>query len=203
MLEDLRQTAKMLGKDHVSCREYAEHGRYDPSTFYRRFGSWNNALREAGLVVKKLMDIPEPELMRNLKCVWDSLGRQPRYNDMAKPFSDYDIRAYTNRYGSWNNALDAFAEFIERGGMKKEAKPKNRKRSRASRSVSKGMRFDIFKRDKYKCVICGRSPATEPQLTLHVDHIVPLSKGGETTLSNLQTLCSECNLGKGPKSMKN
>jgi 5-methylcytosine-specific restriction endonuclease McrA len=32
---------------------------------------------------------------------------------------------------------------------------------------------------------------------LHVDHVTPWSKGGETTLANLQTLCNKCNLGKG------
>ncbi len=31
---------------------------------------------------------------------------------------------------------------------------------------------------------------------LHVDHTVPWSKGGETVLGNLRTLCSDCNLGK-------
>ncbi|WP_343324290.1 HNH endonuclease signature motif containing protein [Streptococcus sp. Marseille-P8640] len=33
-------------------------------------------------------------------------------------------------------------------------------------------------------------------VVLHVDHIIPWSKGGETVLGNLQTLCSKCNLGK-------
>jgi 5-methylcytosine-specific restriction endonuclease McrA len=37
---------------------------------------------------------------------------------------------------------------------------------------------------------------TFPQRRLHIDHIVPWSKGGETALENLETLCSECNLGK-------
>ncbi|MGE4613767.1 MAG: HNH endonuclease signature motif containing protein, partial [Planctomycetota bacterium] len=40
----------------------------------------------------------------------------------------------------------------------------------------------------------GHSKRSVP---IHVDHIVPLSKGGETTLDNLQVLCIDCNLGKG------
>ena len=51
-------------------------------------------------------------------------------------------------------------------------------------------------RDNFKCRICGKSPATDPKITLHIDHIIPWSKGGETIFENLQTLCSECNLGK-------
>ncbi|HEX4614769.1 MAG TPA: HNH endonuclease signature motif containing protein [Stellaceae bacterium] len=44
--------------------------------------------------------------------------------------------------------------------------------------------------------MCGASPAKDPAVTLHVDHIVPWSKGGETVLSNLQTLCAPRNIGK-------
>ena len=66
------------------------------------------------------------------------------------------------------------------------------------REPSKSLRFDVFKRDGYKCVICGRSPVTH-SVDLHVDHIKPYSLGGETFLENLQTLCSDCNLGKSNK----
>ena len=57
------------------------------------------------------------------------------------------------------------------------------------------LRFQVFKRDHYQCKICGTSEKEGAKL--HVDHIIPISKGGETTLNNLQTLCESCNLGKG------
>ena len=44
--------------------------------------------------------------------------------------------------------------------------------------------------------LCGDSPAKNPDAVLHVDHILPWSKGGETVEENLQTLCSVCNIGK-------
>jgi 5-methylcytosine-specific restriction endonuclease McrA len=53
-----------------------------------------------------------------------------------------------------------------------------------------------MKRDNFSCRACGASPASEPGLTLHVDHIVAWSRGGETVDDNLQTLCEPCNLGK-------
>ena len=64
------------------------------------------------------------------------------------------------------------------------------------RDINLRLRFLVLKRDNFKCCICGRSPATTSNLELHVDHIQPYSKGGETVLENLQTLCSDCNLGK-------
>ena len=72
---------------------------------------------------------------------------------------------------------------------------KNRKST--SRTISDKLRYQVLKRDCFKCCACGASPAKEVGVELHVDHIIPWSKGGETTLDNLQTLCSHCNLGKG------
>ena len=69
-------------------------------------------------------------------------------------------------------------------------------KSRSSRRISDKLRYQVLKRDNFKCKLCGASPAKDPSIELHIDHIVPWSKGGETTIDNLQTLCSRCNLGK-------
>lgn len=47
----------------------------------------------------------------------------------------------------------------------------------------------------------GKSPSSDIGTKLHVDHIKPFSKGGKTVLENLQTLCFDCNLGKGNKKL--
>ena len=67
---------------------------------------------------------------------------------------------------------------------------------RNTRTISDKLRYQVLKRDNFKCCACGASPAKEPSVELHIDHIIPWSKGGETTLENLQTLCSKCNIGK-------
>ena len=67
---------------------------------------------------------------------------------------------------------------------------------KTTRAVSDRLKFIIMKRDNFKCQHCGRSPATDPTIILHVDHKTPYSKGGETIPENLQTLCSKCNIGK-------
>lgn len=63
--------------------------------------------------------------------------------------------------------------------------------------MSASLRYDVLKRDNYRCCICGAS--RNDGAKLHVDHITPVSKGGKTTMSNLQTLCEQCNLGKSNK----
>lgn len=62
-----------------------------------------------------------------------------------------------------------------------------------SRSLSKKIRFEVFKRDLFACQYCGRTP---PQVVLECDHINPVSKGGSNRQSNLITACFDCNRGK-------
>ena len=76
-------------------------------------------------------------------------------------------------------------------------KAKNKKLSRrANRDINLRLRFKVLQRDNFKCRICGISPAIDPTVILHVDHVFPWVKGGETEIENLQSLCSKCNLGK-------
>ena len=55
----------------------------------------------------------------------------------------------------------------------------------------------IMIRDDYTCQICGKYMPDE--VRLQIDHIIPVSKGGKTIPSNLQTLCSKCNGKKANK----
>lgn len=61
------------------------------------------------------------------------------------------------------------------------------------KSMSKRLRFDVFKRDGFTCQYCGAHP---PAVLLHVDHITPVAGGGENDIDNLVTSCAPCNLGK-------
>lgn len=60
--------------------------------------------------------------------------------------------------------------------------------------LSKKLRFDVFKRDRFSCQYCGNCP---PKVVLEVDHIVPVVSGGKNTMSNLVAACFDCNRGKG------
>lgn len=61
------------------------------------------------------------------------------------------------------------------------------------------LREQIKIRDNYTCKGCGLSTKDEKNLLLEIDHIFPISKGGMTSVSNLQTLCWRCNRSKGSK----
>lgn len=65
------------------------------------------------------------------------------------------------------------------------------------RLMSASLRYDILRRDNFRCQICGATAADGYKL--HVDHIIPVSRGGKTEPANLRTLCERCNMGKGAK----
>jgi predicted restriction endonuclease len=60
-------------------------------------------------------------------------------------------------------------------------------------------RVDVLSRDGYKCVFCGRN---SQEISLEIDHIFPFSQGGSNKPDNLQTLCIDCNQGKGERTLK-
>lgn len=85
----------------------------------------------------------------------------------------------------------------QRREKEKELSERQRYIAEQRRIMTASMRYEVLRRDNFRCVLCGASAGDGVQL--HVDHIVPLAKGGKTELSNLRTLCDRCNLGKGAK----
>lgn len=67
----------------------------------------------------------------------------------------------------------------------------NEYHSKNQKTHDKELRKRIMIRDNYTCQMCGKYMPDE--VGLHIDHIVPVSKGGKTIESNLQVLCSKCN----------
>jgi hypothetical protein len=63
-------------------------------------------------------------------------------------------------------------------------------------AIGKSLRFEIFARDGFVCQYCGKRP---PDTVLEVDHIHPVSKGGDDDPINLITSCFDCNRGKRAK----
>lgn len=62
-------------------------------------------------------------------------------------------------------------------------------------SIPPKLRHQILERDGFRCCDCGATP-NMPGVVLEVDHRTPVSKGGSNDLSNLRTLCKDCNIGK-------
>lgn len=210
LLDDLRRVAAQLNKKQVTTSEYKEFGKYSQDAFKDHFGSWFTALEKVGLEKTRNLNISTPDLFENLEEIWVKLGRQPNYNEVSKPLSKYSKDVYARRFGSWRKALEAFVIYVNDNDNVDLAKEdtsnetSDQKRDfcieelkhKTTRNINWRLRFIVMKRDNFKCKKCGRSPSTDQTVILHIDHIKPYSKGGETVLENLETLCSVCNLGK-------
>lgn len=64
------------------------------------------------------------------------------------------------------------------------------------KAIPKRIRFEVLKRDSFKCQYCG---ASAPDVLLHIDHVKPVAKGGTNDILNLITSCESCNSGKSDK----
>ena len=67
------------------------------------------------------------------------------------------------------------------------------------KSMSKTLRFEVFKRDSFSCQYCGATPSKKTML--EVDHIKPVAKGGDNDILNLITSCFDCNRGKSAREL--
>ena len=220
--EDMRRVASQLQKTYITSGEYKQYGQYDCSSKLHRFGSWNAILEKADLSptpfrLGKGKEISDEELFQDIERVWIKLGRQPTITDVKNGEFSFGQNTFVRRFGGWRGTLEAFVRYInsedETTHINDEIEDKSDKETslprkdsqtttshkssrKTTRDINLRLRFKVMQRDNFKCCICGKSPATSPGVTLHIDHIKPWSKGGETTIDNLQTLCSECNLGK-------
>lgn len=195
LVAELRRVATLLNKSAVTIDKFNEHAKFHSSTLARRFGSWFKALEAAGLQKTRNLNLTNEQLFENLVSVWLKLGRQPKYQDLTKEHSLFSAGTYENRFGSWRKGLEAFVSWANEGispQMVPSAAPATQRR--APRNINWRLRALVLMRDGARCQLCGAEARSGA--LLHVDHIVPWSKGGETTLENLRVLCNVCNIGK-------
>jgi hypothetical protein len=269
LIDELRRVAELFVGSRLTRDKFNEHTRVHSSTLENRFGSWRNALDQAGIsaiIAPRIIPLKREQLLdaikkfavespggfvtidqiakrlgvsrssisgrfgkwekllaaaglktmqprysdedcyENIILLWTYYGRQPHFAELNKPPSKVGSKAYVGRWGGWRAALSAFIKYVNQEPQQTpediikntvlNSSPAN---NPTPRSISLSLRYKVLCRDRFRCVICGRSPAKDINVELHVDHKEPWSKGGSNTEENLRTLCFDCNLGKGAK----
>ena len=159
--------------DYLFTKEYRYGNKIIKNSCFKTIESFiKYEKKETELIKQKLTN----KLIINLHLEYDSPGGRNHW--------------YKNEY-YYKCDLDYFDEIIKQRNEYADHKEYQRK------LMTDSLRYDVLKRDDYKCVICGATASEGAQL--EVDHIIPISKGGKTQMDNLQTLCKSCNRGKSNK----
>ncbi|WP_306534980.1 homing endonuclease associated repeat-containing protein [Geobacter sp.] len=211
IITELQKVSSRLGVKTFSREQFNANAPFKDSVIRRVFGTWRKAMEAAGLTANKLgQRYTDEECFENLLQVWTHYGRQPQHREMKSPPSIVGPKAYTLRWETWTKALYAFvtkvnedlqtvdvsSEPVSQPSTKSSSSLKSKTDERDNRDIRLGLRYTVLNRDRFKCVLCGNSPAISLDCRLHVDHIHPFSKDGKTEIENLRTLCQHCNLGK-------
>ncbi len=183
------------------------------------FGSWRagmDALRallaDEGITLRPRTRtvVSDDELLLEMREIWTRLGHRPSKYEWDAASAKHHYNTYRSRFGGWANACMRFLEWSMGSGVEvadssqgevapcpqpsasgPQTVPPTQRRNPPDR-----LRLRVLERDGYRCVLCGRSPALELGVILHLDHVVPFADGGATVFENLRTLCQECNLGR-------
>ena len=192
---DVLRVAKLIEPLPLSSKKYNELGRYNSDTVARRFGErkWNKVLECLGLDYAQVFHT-EQELFDNIARVWIAKMSQPTKRDMdSNTASSISSGAYLRKFGKWNIALVKFIEYINGNNVETpDQMSGNHVKHKTKREPSDRLKVQVLMRDGNHCKICGIK-CDQGLHKIHFHHITPWSKGGETTIDNLQVLCKTCN----------
>jgi hypothetical protein len=223
LLRELRSAQHKESSSILSYDVYRKGGgTYSSGVFRKHFGSWTAAVNAAGSISGEQARYSRDQLLDEMQRLWELRGCAPRQADMWK-LGSISPKCYAREFGSWTKAIHAFCDDRSTVDDEQNTKPSAEDITpmqgapppvqgvaikpqltphatlithRTGRTVSARLRFKIFNRDRFTCKLCGRSPNKYPNLELEIDHSISYSRGGETEIGNLQTLCKECNRGK-------
>ncbi|HUN16681.1 MAG TPA: HNH endonuclease, partial [Saprospiraceae bacterium] len=165
---------------------------YENKLQYARVNSWNEVIFESPKI-KYPIDSVEKEKMIDAAIILYPLYQS--LIDISRGDDDQFLKyiEVLNNYKWSKKDKDVFEEkkmvFLD-DHLKREVEKLIDNRI----TIVPSIRWQVFKRDNWKCLSCGKT--ADDGIILHVDHILPRSKGGLDELPNYQTLCNICNIGK-------
>lgn len=210
LIKEMQRVHRLSGAEVLTKTIFDQLSVTQYEVVRERFGNWHKALDRAGIGKSALgKRYTDSQCFENLANLWTHYGRQPYYRETLKAPSTVGPKAYVLRWGNWRKTLKAFvdwanadeAEFSE---DRSQLSPIEITSATAISAINEDphdiplrLRWKVLVRDRFRCRACGRSPANNLSVELHVDHIEPWADSKRTILENLQTLCEDCNLGKG------
>lgn len=192
LIDDLHNVATRVDRTPTS-KDMIAYSQHSIRSYTGQFGSWNQALRDAGFEPTTFRDLAPDELLHELERLHDELGHVPSCSDMDDR-GLYSSRTYWAHFDSWNQA-------IRLAGLN----PRRSAKESWTNYYGAGWgsrRESIIQRDRDSCRVCGIS-REDAKIELNVHHIRPAREfvfddGVDYTRmndpSNLVTLCWGCHM---------
>jgi hypothetical protein len=193
----LQTAAEEFGGNYFTMKQYDGLTGKRPCalTISTRFGSWNKALRLIGISGGTEQNVSAERLIQNLETIWKQLGFPPGARQIANFGEKISSGPYRRIWGSVRSACEALSAF-HNGRIPREKLLAGNTTIFRRTTIPLNLRWEVLKRDNYRCAKCGASPSIDHSVELEIDHIHPVAKGGGNEPDNLQTLCKKCNQGK-------
>ncbi len=205
LLDELRRLAQQLGHPSTST-EMRTQGAYSCKTYQNKFGSWNDALRQAGFKPHREAGVTKQDLLSEIHRLAEDLNRVPTVTEI-KSIGMYSHRCYYDLFEGWEAAVRT-AGYEPVGRVSGEDHPhwKEETESLPWAPNWSQQRQRALKRDGFQCRTLGCGVTREIhreryEKDIHVHHIIPRrqfvdSEGNydaeqANTLDNLVTFCLE------------
>jgi len=202
IVASLREYGRLHQCETFGMREYDDwkNRLVTSDTISRQFGSWAKALHGAGFRAVRGQKVDPAAMVEAFRACWKEQRSVPSLRQLEAFLErkKYPFRVKT--YGTFFGGVGRLAKRIvqaQNGELSEADLLRRVERKRPTRPpISQKLRYAILKRDREQCVKCGASPKKNSEVTLEVDHIIPVAEGGTNDPKNLQTLCWSCNQGK-------
>ena len=102
LLKEIKRLSEALSRTPKKS-EMGDLGEYSPWLYIREFGSWNEAVEEAGMEPNR-RQLSDEELLDNIRQLADELDRPPNSTEIQNQ-GDHGYKTYIDRFGSWEEAL--------------------------------------------------------------------------------------------------
>lgn len=186
VVAELKRVAKELETPGLTMHDIELYGKEATEKSIRRhFGVLQKALMAAGLEVRPHQRRwTDEDYFDNLLEVWMHYGRAPKQSEIDREPSQITAGAYRRKFGTWVKAKQAFVDRVnadtEEGqgeSLALENAPVSatksvRVRQEDRRDIPIGLRYQVLRRDNFRCVGCGRSPALDV-VPRHVVNVPP------------------------------
>ena len=171
----------------VSAADLLRYGGTKPRSYSE---IWAEALGWAQPVQEIYEDVADRS---GPQAAWENLSAPSGYQQQTREVAEQLSKA--SRYLDYcRQCVVAYGPQPVRSGERTQSGGPTQERN-GRIGLSPRIRFKVLQRDNFRCQFCGRGQ--QDGVKLHIDHIVPVARGGRDDEENLQTLCGECNLGKG------